>query len=196
MSLIPINGPAVEPVSLAEAKAHLRITGTSEDLLVASLTTAARVHLELALSCAFVTQSWSWFLDDWPRRQRLELPLGPVQSIAAIRVLTVGDVVTTVSPESYLLTGRAHPPRLALADRRYWANGAPQPAYAANGIEIEFVAGFGDDPGDVPQSIRQALLLLIAHWYEQRAPIEIGQSGAELPPLVAELTAPYRQVRL
>ena len=72
MALVPVGGPAVEPVSLAEAKAHLRVTSTSEDLLIASLITAARVHLEVMLSCAFITQSWSWFLDDWPKRYRLD----------------------------------------------------------------------------------------------------------------------------
>ena len=84
MALVPLAGPAREPVSLAEAKAYLRVTGTSEDLLIASLITAARVHLEVVLSCAFIRQTWSWFLDDWPRRLRLDLPLGPVTGITAL----------------------------------------------------------------------------------------------------------------
>lgn len=195
MALVPVGGPAVEPVSLAEAKAHLRVTNTSEDLLIASLITAARVHLEVMLPCAFITQSWSWFLDDWPKRYRLELPMGPLQGITAIRVLTTSGIVTMPAGDAFL-TGTAVPPRLALKQRAYWSNGAPPPAYGANGIEIEFVAGFGDVPDDVPQPLRQALLLLIADWFEQRAPIEVGRSTTELPAAVAELTAPYRQVRL
>ena len=196
MALVPLGGPAVEPVSEAEAKAHLRVTGTTEDLLIASLVTAARVHLEVALSCAFVTQTWSWFLDDWPRRLRLNLPLGPLQGIDAIRVLTPGDVVTTLSPSRYLLTARAAPPRLTLKERAFWSSGAPAPAYAANGIEIEFVAGFGDRATDVPQPIRQALLLLVAQWFEQRLPVEVGRDVHALPPAIAALIAPYRQVQL
>ena len=196
MALVPVSGPAVEPIELGQAKARLRVTSTSEDLLIASLITAARVHLELALSSAFITQSWSWFLDDWPKRVRLELPMGPVRAITAVRVLTAGDVVATLPPNSVLLTGGAVPPYLSLKDRRPWTKGAPQPAYAANGIEIEFVAGFGDAPADVPAPIRQALLLLVAHWYEQRGPIEVGHSGADLPAMVAALVGPYRQVRL
>jgi uncharacterized phiE125 gp8 family phage protein len=196
MSLVPLGGPASEPVSLAELKVHLRVYGTSEDLFISSLITAARVHLELALSCAFITQTWSWFLDDWPRRQRLELPMGPVQGVAAIRVLTVGDTVVTMPPASYLLTGTASPPRLSLKERRTWSTAAPQPAYAANGIEIEFIAGFGNTPLDVPGPIRQALLLLVAHWYELRTPIEVGGTNVDLPPAVATLLAPYRKVRL
>lgn len=121
MALVPISGPTAEPVSLAEAKAHLRVSGTSEDLLIASLITAARVHLELALSCAFITQTWSWFLDAWPQRMRLELPLGPAQSVSAVRVLTAGDIITTLPPASYLLSGRTVPPRLTLKERAYWS---------------------------------------------------------------------------
>ena len=196
MALVPVSGPAVEPLSLAETKAHLRVSGSAEDLLIASLITAARVHLELALGCAFITQSWSWFLDAWPRRARIELPLGPVRSITALRVLTAGDVVAIVPPTSILLTGRAVPPYVSLKDRTPWAQGAPQPAYAGNGIEIEFVAGFGNTPADVPEPIRRALLLLIAQWSDQRSPIEIGAGGAALPPEVAGLTTSYRQVRL
>lgn len=196
MALVPLAGPAREPVSLAEAKAYLRVTGTSEDLLIASLITAARVHLEVVLSCAFIRQTWSWFLDDWPRRLRLDLPLGPVTGITAIRVLGRGDTVTTLPPASYLLTGRSMPPRLARAERGFWSTGAPQPAYGANGIEIEFVAGFGDRMQDVPQPLRQAVLLLVVHWYEQRSPVEVGRDATELPPAVASLVSSYRQVRL
>ena len=196
MALVPLSGPAVEPVSLSQAKAHLRVSGTAEDLLIASLVTAARVHLELALSCAFITQTWSWFLDDWPRRLHLPLPLGPVQSIAAIRVLTTGDIVATMPASRYLLTGRSSPPRLTLKARDVWSRGAPSPAYGANGIEIEFVAGFGDHPSEVPEPIRQALLLLIAQWFEQRGGFEVGRDTGDLPPAIAALIAPYRQVRL
>ena len=63
-------------------------------------------------------------------------------------------------------------------------------------FEVDFTAGFGDAPSAVPQPLRQAILLLTAHWYEQRSPIEVGQSSAELPAMVTELTRPYRQVRL
>ena len=196
MALVPIAGPTSEPVSLAEAKAHLRVTGTSEDLLIASLITAARVHLELALSCAFITQTWSWFLDDWPARKRLELPIGPARGVVAIRVLTARDLITTLPAQSYQLTGSAIPPRLSLQDRGVWSRGAPQPAFGADGIEIEFVAGFGNAAADVPAPLRLAVLLLIAHWFEQRAPIEVGRGGTEFPPMIAELTAPYRQFLL
>ena len=58
------------------------------------------------------------------------------------------------------------------------------------------MAGYGDHPADVPGPLRQALLQLVAHWYEQRSGIEVGGPSPHLPTAIAALTAPYRQVRL
>lgn len=66
MPLILTDGPAVEPVTLAEAKAHLRVDGTAEDTLIGSLIVTSRLHVEAAMGLALVTQSWSVFLDAWP----------------------------------------------------------------------------------------------------------------------------------
>jgi uncharacterized phiE125 gp8 family phage protein len=72
----------------------------------------------------------------------------------------------------------------------------PPPGQAAGGIEIDFTAGFGAQAGDVPQSVRHALLLLVAHWYEHRDPIDIGDRTAAIPAAVSELLAPYTVTRL
>ncbi len=100
MPLVLTAGPAVEPVALAEAKAHLRVDGTAEDTLVASLIITSRLHVEAAMGLALITQSWSWFFDAWPSRPALELPLRPVQSIAAIRLYGENAVVTTLASDT------------------------------------------------------------------------------------------------
>jgi uncharacterized phiE125 gp8 family phage protein len=195
MALVPTSGPAVEPVSLAEAKAHLRVTSPAEDLLIASLVTAARVHIELTLSRALITQGWSWFIDAWPDRTSLPLPLTPVQSVEQVRVLTANAGVVTLDPADYLLDGQAQPARL-VSKAGSWRQNAPAPAYAANGIEIAFLAGFGPQPADVPEPLRQSILLLAAHWYERREAVEVGHAALPLPPLVGDLLSPFREARL
>ena len=72
----------------------------------------------------------------------------------------------------------------------------PTPGRAANGIEIAFVAGYGAAAADVPAPIRQAILLLVAHWHEHREPVAIGDADAPVPPTVSDLLQPYRWVRL
>jgi uncharacterized phiE125 gp8 family phage protein len=195
MTLVPTSGPALEPVTLEAAKAHMRITGSSEDLLIASLITAARVHIEYTLSRALITQTWSYFLDAWPKSALLELPLTPVQSIDAIRVLAAGDVVETIGADRYLLDGPATPPRL-VCKAGHWASAMPQPAYSGKGIEVSFIAGYGDQPADVPEPLRHSILLLVAHWFERREAVEIGHPAMPLPAMVGDLLSPFREVRL
>jgi uncharacterized phiE125 gp8 family phage protein len=192
MALILTGGPAVEPVTLAEAKAHLRVDGSDEDMLISSLILTSRLHIEAALGLALITQSWSYFLDAWPRGTALKLPLRPVQSVAAVQLYAPNDAVTVVDPATYLLDGKNDPSRLVRRGPWVW----PTPVRAANGIEIAFTAGFGDTAADVPASIRQAVLLLVAHWYEHREPIEIGAATVTIPHGVSDLLQPYRPVRL
>ena len=192
MALVLIAGPAVEPVSLAEAKAHLRIDGAAEDALVGSLIVTSRLHVETATSLALITQSWSYVFDTWPRAASVKLPVRPVQSISAVRLHDENAVATTLAPETYMLDGGGTPARLI----RYGAPVWPRPGRRANGIEIAFTAGFGDAASDVPGPIRQAILLLIAHWYENRSPFEPGGEVEPAPHMVAELLSPYRERRL
>lgn len=198
MPLILTSSPAVEPVTVAEAKAHLRIDGTAEDTLIASLVVTSRLHVEAAAALALVTQGWSWFLDAWPpgppgrSGHAVKLPLRPVQSIAAVRLYDDSASATTLDPATYFLDGAAAPPRLVRHSALPW----PRSGRIANGIEIAFIAGFGPTAADVPAPIRQAILLLVAHWYEHRSPLEEGAHAAPLPTMVSELLAPYRAPRL
>ena len=113
MPLVLTAGPAVEPVTLAEAKAHLRVDGTAEDTLIASLIVTSRLHVEAAVGLALITQSWSYFLDAWPPGPALKLPLRPVQSIAAVRLYDENAVVTTLGARHLPARRRrlARPPR-------------------------------------------------------------------------------------
>jgi hypothetical protein len=99
MSLLLISGPAMEPVSLAEAKAHLRIDGSTEDTLVASLITSARVHIETTLSQSLITQQWALWLDEWPDGGEVKLPLTPVQEVVSITIYDSADTGEIVAPE-------------------------------------------------------------------------------------------------
>jgi uncharacterized phiE125 gp8 family phage protein len=192
MPLILTAGPAVEPVTLAEAKAHLRADGTAEDALIASLIVTARLNVEAASALALITQSWSYFLDAWPRGRALTLPLRPVQSVAAVRLYDESGASTTLDPVTYLLDGAGSPPRLVRQGALHW----PKPGRNANGVEVAFTAGYGSAAADVPAPIRQAVLMLVAHWYEHRSPVEIGPFADPIPDTVGTLLAPYRPIRL
>jgi uncharacterized phiE125 gp8 family phage protein len=191
MALVMITSPATEPLSVAEAKAHLRVDGTAEDVLIASLVLTSRLHIEAALGLALITQGWKLILDRWPKGPSVPLPLRPVQSIASVQVLAADGTPATLAASDYLLEGQGVPPRLVRTGV-IW----PEPGRAAAGIEIAMTAGFGDGAADVPEPVRQALLLLVAHWYEHRDPIEIGSPETAIPRAVSELLLPFRVPRL
>jgi uncharacterized phiE125 gp8 family phage protein len=96
-----------------------------------------------------------------------------------------------VPSADYTVYGVSDAPRIV---RR--APSWPPPGLAAHGIEINLTAGFGATAAAVPAPIRQALLMLVAHWYEHRDPIEIGAEATVIPTGVSELMQPWRRARL
>ncbi len=187
MPLIQTTPPALEPVTLGEAKAHLRIDTTTEDLLIAALITTARQHIEQTLSMALINQSWSLFLDRWPDiPHAIKLPLSPVSQLTAVRLYGPDDTPMVLDPAN--LQFDPGPPA-RVAERNATASLAAVRPLAA--IEVAFVAGFGAQPNSVPQPIRQALLQMVAHLHANRESCDFA-----LIPDIAMLLAPWRQPRL
>lgn len=184
MTMTLTSGPADEPVTLADARAFLRLDDATEDALLSALITAARLTLEHVTRRAFVSQSWRLTLDEWPGRQ-VALPIAPVSDVSEISV--DGEVLDEAL---YKLDLEHEPPRLVLKKNAVW----PQPAAGSGGIDIDMVAGFGSAV-DVPQPLKQALLMLVAHWFENREPIAFGGSQT-LPLSVDALIAPWRRLHL
>ena len=191
MALVMTAAPAAEPISLAEAKAHLRVDGSDEDMLISSLILASRLLVERTLGLALITQGWSYFLDAWPDRGCISLPLSPVQSVSAVTVHDEDGGSTVLDADDYAADVLSVPARLVLTEAT-----PSSITRAFNAYEVAFTAGYGDTGSDVPQPIRQALLLLVAHWFERREPVELGPGPQEVPAVAAGLLQPYRRVRL
>ena len=186
-----LAGPAEEPVTLAEAKAWLKVDGADEDALIGTLITAARLHLESVTGRALLTQSWRLVLDAWPAGGEVRLPVAPLSELTAIRAFDEDGDEHTIGLAQFLVEAGGTPARLVLPPTV-----AGMPALRQRfGIEIDYVAGFGE-PSDVPQELKQALLVLVAHWFEHRDAVVIAGSGAVIPFGFDRLIAPYREVRL
>jgi uncharacterized phiE125 gp8 family phage protein len=162
MALICVTEPVVEPVSLAEAKLHMRVEVTEDDALIAGLITAAREHLESTSrpQLAMLTQTWRYVADAWPTGDTLELRPWPLQSVTSIKYTSDAGVEATLASSNYVVDIYSEPGRVRLKSTATW----PSTTLAAlNGLVVEFVAGYGDTPGDLPQRLRQAVLLLVGH---------------------------------
>ena len=192
MTSILLTGPAVEPVTLAEAKAHLRVDSTNEDSLIQSLITSARLHSETLTGLAMITQSWRMVLDGWPNRNVLAIPLVPLQQVIEVRVYEDEDVLVAIAPTEYLVETIGKPARLAMRGRQSW----PKPGRPIGGIEIDVTIGYGDTAADVPDSLRQAILQIVGHWFSHREAVGIGVGAVHVPATVDALIAPYRAARL
>ena len=192
MAAILIEPPAVEPVSLAEVKEHLRVDGPDEEPLIAALTTTARLTIEHLAGLALMTQRWAVLLDAWPDGRVVELPVAPVASVDAVRVYDEADQPSVVDPADYFADLTSRPARVVRRSSQTW----PSPGRVANGIEIELTAGFGAGPGDVPETLRWAVLMLVGHWFENRAAVEADVQLRHVPLAVQAVLSPYRKVRL
>ncbi len=171
-----VSAPAAEPVLLAEGKLFLKVDVTDDDTLITDLLAAARKKAEEFLGQSLITQTWDYFLDDFPRSSFYEdcairLPRFPVQSVTTVKYTDYLGTPTTVSSGDYQLdvssAEDASPRKARLVPQvgRMWPSATLR---SLNGVEVRFVAGYGAAGSNVPEHIRLGLKQLVAYWYYNR----------------------------
>lgn len=188
MSAILLVAPVAEPLTLAEAKAFLRVEHADDDALIAALIGAARRHVEAQTRRALLLQTWRLVFDAWPADGRIAPRIGPLRSLVAVRVYDSAVHSNALDLQSFVLDAAAN-----VIASPGWA--LPAPGRAIAGIELDVTCGFGTAPGDVPEDLRQALRLLLAHWYDNRGVIAAG-GGVAMPAGLAAALTPYRMLSL
>lgn len=177
-----------EPITLAEAKTYLRVDITDDDALIDALITSAREYCESVTGRALGTEKWELALEDFPSdRDYIELPRPPLQSVDSLVYRNSKGETFSIDPANVIYDYDSEPGRIVLAYNRYWPIYIPFPARA---VSIAFTAGYSAT-NLMPVSIKQAMLLLIGQWYENREPMAIKRL-TELNYSVDALLAPYR----
>lgn len=173
-----VTHPAVEPLTTAEAKTHLRVDGSTEDTLIAAYVTAARAFYEEATWRALVTQTWALRLEAWPLGDCLPLPRPPLQSVTSIVYTDSDGTTTTMSSGDYTVYAQ-DPGRVWLGYGKSWPSATLRPGPS---IVVTFVAGYGV-AASVMEIDKQAIRLLLGHFYENREEVVAipGISLAQLP---------------
>jgi uncharacterized phiE125 gp8 family phage protein len=167
-SLNIITEPAVEPVTLAEAKAHLRVDTSTDDALITSLITAARRWCEEYVDRAFVYTQYVMRFDTFP--YEIELPRPPMAKATSFDTVTiayqpVAGSVVTLDPALYRIDRDATPGVLRTVYMGTWPSDV---LFDPNSISVTWYAGYGASGAAVPAQIRSAILMLVAHLYEHR----------------------------
>jgi uncharacterized phiE125 gp8 family phage protein len=176
-------------ISLNEAKAHLRVDHDDDDALIAGFVAAATDWMDGysgVLGRALLTQTWSQEFDGF---SCLRLALNPVQSVSIAYVDAAG-AVTPLAGSAYVLREDALSPYLEPVFGGVW----PSVWAQADAVRVTYVCGY-TSPGLVPEAIRQAAKLLLAHWHENREAADAGgaNSMGEVPLGVKALIAPFKR---
>lgn len=180
-SLTRQTPPAVEPVTVAEAKAHLRVDISDDDTYIGTLITAAREWCEEYLDRTLVSTQWVMRFDSFP--YEIELPRPPIASsgttTAVSLTYTLGDDSTaTLSTATYRVDRNSTPGVV----RQLRAGSWPGNLDDYNAVSVTWWAGYGAAGSSVPAAIRHAILLLVGHWYESRqAAVATGAVPQDVP---------------
>lgn len=180
MKYAVITPVATEPVTSAEAKLHIRVDHNTEDALIASLITAAREYCELFTGRALATQTLEAYPETWGE---IDLPMKPVQSVTSIKY-TASDGTETTMPETDYAVDTVDG-KIILPYGGSWPT---ETLGTLNPIKVRYVAGYTS----APKTIKQAMLLLVGHWYENREAVAIGTTSKQIEFSVKALLTPYR----
>lgn len=175
-----------EPITLDEAKDHLRVDGTDEDALITAYVKVARRQAEMMSRRAFVTQTWELALAGWPQAGCLVLGNPPLQSVTWVKYTDSQGVELTLPSGDYLVDTYSEPGRVVLGHGKGWPSVTLQPGPA---VRVRYVAGYGPAVA-VPETYKQAIRLLVGHYYENREAVamQVGMvQGAVLPLAVQAL---------
>ena len=201
-----ITAPTTEPLTLLEAKAHLRVDTVDDDALIGLLITATRQYCEQLTARSLVTQQWSLVLDSFPGGGNFAdqfgyagilpghavlLEKGPVQSIDSITYTDMASAAQTMPPTDYIAELSGPLARITPRFGKIWPIALPQIGSAV----VNFTAGYGAAAA-VPEGLKAWIKLRLAALYENREEAISGRGIviAELP-FVDSLLDAYRIVR-
>lgn len=211
-SYLRITDATTEPVTLAQAKAHLRIqsSDTSQDTYITALITAARQRAEKECNRAFISQTWRlgldyfpWYGDSWKRPttsvyavnmgmwaqgMTIYVPTPRLLAVTSLTYIDATGTLQTLSPTTYLVDSDSEPARIMPTPGNYWPY---VQLYRPNTVNLTYTCGYGPDATTVPLALCQAILMLISHWYWNRDAVVQGQYNP-LPMAVDALLADYK----
>ncbi len=191
-SSILLTPPVFEPVTLDELKAHARIEESSDDELLTSLLKAARQWAEAFTRRAFIAQTWALYVSGRLYGRKLVLPKGPLISVSKVQFFDEEDNATDWDETNYYVNTACVPGEIVLRFDAAW----PEGARGANGVIVEYLAGYGETAADVPEGLKLAIKQLALHWYENRGEAATSSSYARAPLTIEALLNPYRILQI
>ena len=187
-TLTRITAPVLDPVTQSEIYRHLRLVeDATEKAYADAVAEVAREYVEQYSGTALLTQTWELTLDEWWQGV-LELPYPPLQSVSSIKYIDSDGVEQTLSASAYSVTTGDPVGYVQFAADTT----VPVARAEAGAIRIRFVSGY-TAAADIPASLRQAVLLMTAQWFENREPVLLsGAIPQQIPMTARALMDQYR----
>lgn len=188
--LTRVSPPVSEPVSLAEVKEHLNYDLDDRDAYISRLIWQATEVVEgpAGIGMALMSQQWRLSLDCFPAV--IEIPIWPVTSVDSVTYTDTAGAEQTVAASDYKVDLDMTPARVAPVYGKTW----PTSRKELGAVKVTFTAG-RSNPDDVPESIKGAILLMIAHWFDNRSAVVTGATSSEVPMGVQHILNHYRAGR-
>jgi len=188
--LVLKTGPATTAISLAEAKAFLRVDSDydDDDAYITSLIGVATNVVEQFTRRRLITQTYNIYYDEFP--PYMDLQVGNVASVTHVKYYDTDNTLQTLDTSEYDVDIRVKPGRIYQAEDGNFPNTYER----ANSVEVEFVVGSA--ASDVEDAIKQAMFIVIGRYYENRQDVVTGTIASELPLMVDHLLTPYRLLEL
>ena len=186
-SVVQTVPPASEPVTVAEVKAQARIDISDDDTLLASYIKGARQQVETETGRQLLTATWVYRADAFPRCGYIALPKPPLLTVTALAYVDSAGVTQTWGSSNYRVDLYDDPGTVRLAYGVSW----PSTRSQFDAVQLTYTAGYGATAASVPEPLRLAILLWVAHLYEHREAVSERELYA-MPLGVERLVWPYR----
>jgi len=151
---------AAYPVTLAEAKAYLRVDTTDDNTLITGLITAATAHVEGHTSRVYTEENAIGYIDALPDGDIILPVPTSEESDLIVRVLVSGSYEVLADLEEYI-DHHSTPGRIARPPTgwpsTYTLDVVP------NAVKVEFATKV-----EMLELARSAIMAIVAHWYEYR----------------------------
>lgn len=189
-SISTVTEPEFEPLTVAQAKAHLYVDDDASDQIIAALIKVARLKIEGETHRALVQRTLDLEIDGgWPMRgcmPYIALPVNPVASVTSVTYVDGSSPEPTLAAANYTATLRNNASYIVPAYSVTW----PTVRNVPGAVKVRFVAGYAD-VDSIPEPLVQAMKLYVAHLFYHR-----GDEAKPLPPTIEALVSPYRASRL
>jgi uncharacterized phiE125 gp8 family phage protein len=175
--LTAVTTDLAEPLEIDDVRQYTRVNDPDDSVWIRMAIRAARELVEVHTHRQIMTKTWDLTLESFPAATAsIPLPRPPLQSIDSITYVPSTGGTTTIDSTSLHVDIASEPGRVAPVFNSYWPTARQQMA----AVTIRYTAGYGDTPNMVPERLKQAMLMLVGHWYENRETIVIGMLPSQV----------------